>query len=169
MEHFMDISIMPVDQGDCIWVPWEDQCVHNLIIDSGPPARKATFRRLIQDEIISKGEVVDLLVLTHIDDDHIRGFLCYLADYSSSMNINVFRKIWFNTGISCLSSDHSPNSAAKLSCKLNALGIHYSESVLRGDSFSIGDVSLKVICPDATSVTHIHHLSVKNSLFPIFS
>lgn len=157
----MDISIMRVDRGDCIWIRWEDQFVHNLIIDSGPPATKAMFRRLIQREITSKGEAVDLLVLTHIDDDHIRGFLYYLADYSSSINTNVFRKIWFNTGICCLSSEHSPNSAAKLSCKLNALGIHYSESVLRGDTLSLGDVSLKVICPDTASVNAVNQRVVQ--------
>lgn len=152
----MDISIIRADRGDCIWIRWEDQCVHNIIIDSGPAATRAIFRCLIQREITSKGEVVDLLVLTHIDDDHTRGFLYYLADHCSSMNANAFREVWFNTGICCLSSTHSPNSAAKLSCKLNALGIHYSESVLRGDSISLGDVTLKVICPDAESVSAIN-------------
>ena len=152
----MDISIIRAGQGDCTWIRWEDQCVRNLIIDSGPAATKAIFRRLIQREIAAKGEAVDLLVLTHIDDDHIRGFLYYLADYCSSMNSNVFREIWFNTGICCLSSKHSPNSAAKLSSKLNALGIHYSESVFRGDCISLGDVTLKVICPDVASVRTIN-------------
>lgn len=152
----MDISILRACQGDCIWIRWVDQYPYNLIIDSGPASSRAMFRRLIQNEIVSKGEAVDLLVLTHIDDDHIRGFLYYLADYSSSINANVFREIWFNTGICCLSSTHSPNSAAKLSCKLNALGIHYPESVLRGDSITLGDVTLKVICPDAVSVCAIN-------------
>lgn len=152
----MDISIIRACQGDCIWARWEDQCIHNLIIDSGPASSKATFRRLIQNEIISKGEAVDLLVLTHIDDDHIRGFLYYLANYSSSINANIFRKIWFNTGICCLSATHSPNSAAKLSCRLNELGICYSDNVLRGESICMGDVSLKVICPDVASVNAIN-------------
>lgn len=152
----MDISIIRVDRGDCIWIRWEDQCVRNIIIDSGPAATRTVFRRLIQCEITSKGETVDLLVLTHIDDDHIRGFLYYLADYCSSMNANTFREIWINTGIRCLSSMHSLNSATKLSCKLNALGIHYSESVLRGDTISFGDVTLMVICPDAASVSAIN-------------
>lgn len=152
----MDISIIRADRGDCIWIRWEDRCVHNIIIDSGPAATKAIFRRLIQQEIISKGEAIDLLILTHIDDDHIRGFLHYIADYCSSMNSNTFREVWFNTGICCLSSNHSPNSAARLSCKLNSLGIHYSESVLRGDSMSIGDVTLKVICPNVESVSAVN-------------
>ncbi|ACL74450.1 ComEC/Rec2 family competence protein [Ruminiclostridium cellulolyticum] len=154
----MDITVIRAGRGDCIWIRWEDQCVHNIIIDSGPAATKAIFRRLIQQEITSKGEAIDLLVLTHIDDDHIRGFLYYLADYYSSTNANTFREVWFNTGICCLSCDHSPNSAAKLSCKLNNLGIHYSDSVLRGDSISIGDVTLKVICPFAEAVGHVNKI-----------
>lgn len=78
LENFMDITVIRAGRGDCIWIRWEDQCVHNIIIDSGPAATKAIFRRLIQQEITSKGEAIDLLVLTHIDDDHIRGFLYYL-------------------------------------------------------------------------------------------
>jgi beta-lactamase superfamily II metal-dependent hydrolase len=151
----MDISILRACQGDCIWIQWKDRCTHNIIIDSGPASSRAMFRHLIQNEIISKGEAVDLLVLTHIDDDHISGFLYYLVDNNSSINANAFREIWFNTGICCLSSTHSPNSAAKLSCKLNALGIHYCERVHRGNSISLGDVTLKVICPDAVSVSAI--------------
>lgn len=148
----MDISILRVAQGDCIWIRWKDESIHNLIVDSGPARTKAMFRHLVQDEIISKGECIDLLVLTHIDDDHIRGFLYYLADHGTEMIKNKFQEIWFNTGIRCLSSLQSPNSATALSCKLNSLGIHYCDHIVKGRSFTLGDVKLKVICPDDESV-----------------
>ena len=148
----MDISILRVAQGDCIWIRWKDQSVHNLIVDSGPARTKAMFRHLVQDEIIAKNECIDLLVLTHIDDDHIRGFLYYLADHDTEIANNDCKEIWFNTGIHCLSSLHSPNSATTLSCKLNSLGIHYCNHIVQGQSFTLGDVQLKVICPNDESV-----------------
>lgn len=152
----MDISIMRAQRGDCIWIRWIDHRPHNIIIDSGPPETRAVFRNLIQNEIIQKDEVVDLFVLTHIDDDHIRGFLYYLSDYSIEVNKNNFRAVWFNTGIRCISSNHSPNAAAELSIKLNACGIHYTNCIVKGHSFIDGDVELKVITPELDAVNTVN-------------
>ncbi|MDX8527003.1 MBL fold metallo-hydrolase [Mesorhizobium sp. MSK_1335] len=50
-----------------------------LLVDGGPPGNFATDLDAALDGIIGKGEKVDLIVLSHIDNDHVIGLLDLLA------------------------------------------------------------------------------------------
>lgn len=43
-----------------------------------------------------KNEHIDLLIITHVDDDHIGGILKYFA--SNEFDSNIIKKVWFNSG-----------------------------------------------------------------------
>ena len=62
-------------KGDCIRIRYED--THNIFIDSGVIRFGLKFRSIC-DDILSAGESLDLLILTHVDDDHIGGILSQL-------------------------------------------------------------------------------------------
>ena len=62
-------------KGDCIRVRFGKG--HNIIIDTGV-ARFAQVFKLICDKILSESETLDLLILTHVDSDHIGGILSLL-------------------------------------------------------------------------------------------
>lgn len=102
----MSISIrtLKANHGDSILVThYGHDKVFNLLIDGG---NGATFKNgpsdrfkgelcLVLDELKAKNESIDLLILTHIDDDHIAGLLkAFKAkNYLSTM----VKSVWFNS------------------------------------------------------------------------
>lgn len=78
MTIFENISISTIrsGKGDCIHLRFIGSLgvPHNIIIDSGPSSAAGEFRKLLTD-ILSGGEILDMLLITHYDDDHIGGIL----------------------------------------------------------------------------------------------
>lgn len=62
-------------KGECIRLRYGDG--HNIFIDTGVTRFADTLKRLCR-EIVDAGETLDLLILTHVDDDHIGGILALL-------------------------------------------------------------------------------------------
>ena len=52
--------------------------------------------KLLIEQIKSQNEFVDLLVLSHVDDDHIGGILNWFEQDSDAKNL--VKKVWFNSG-----------------------------------------------------------------------
>ena len=83
---------IPVDNGDCHFIrliDGEDQYV--IMVDCG------SFNNPVQTYIESEcRKHIDILVITHIDDDHIKGVITMLNKYKDD---DVFQidKIWFNS------------------------------------------------------------------------
>ena len=105
----MTIEFLRVLNGDSILIRFtdKDNNKRNILIDGGPTnsytySDRRTKRpcagdlKLRLEEIKKQQEKIDLLVVTHIDDDHIGGILKWMEDASfSKENIG---KIWFNSG-----------------------------------------------------------------------
>lgn len=84
----IQFEFLPVD-GDAILVTTEDFV---MLIDGGG---KSTYRRLKERLELLK-RPIDLVVLTHIDEDHIFGLIKLFQDIrDKTTNIKV-KKIWFN-------------------------------------------------------------------------
>lgn len=76
-------------KGDCIRVRYGLN--HNIFIDTGVSRFGQTFKRICND-IVSAGESLDVLLLTHADNDHIGGIL-------SNLRLKIpclFREVWMN-------------------------------------------------------------------------
>ena len=82
--------------GDFFWLRWGEtaQQTANLIIDSGYSQNYWDIRK-VMNTIHSAGQQVDGVVLTHIDNDHIGGFMRWLNRGMSSPPV---RNLFFNTG-----------------------------------------------------------------------
>lgn len=100
----ISIRILNANHGDCILVTYHNNdMIFNLLIDGGNSAtfkygpRKRSYGPLclLLDELKSKGQCIDLAILTHIDDDHIGGLLSAFQEpgYLDSM----VKKIWLNS------------------------------------------------------------------------
>lgn len=93
------IEVFKANRGDCMLVSCEGETTTNILIDLGV---EATYLDCVQkrlEELHSNGEHLDLLVLTHVDDDHIGGAKPFLKDnggHGLSNKINV-RDIWLNS------------------------------------------------------------------------
>lgn len=102
------VHVLGADHGDCILIEYGSGAnIHCVVIDGGTVA---TFPRLL-NALEQRGNAeMDLLVVTHVDNDHVGGVLPLIEHKISSR----FKDIWFN-GRPHLNSDelYEPFGAAK--------------------------------------------------------
>jgi len=92
----LDLEMLPAAEGDALLLAYGDEdSPHYILIDGG---RRSTYKNL-RDRIleIPLGEdgkrFFELLVVTHVDADHIEGIICLLQDKELKCR---FGDIWFN-------------------------------------------------------------------------
>lgn len=99
----MIIKFLKAYNGDSILISFQDDTSvnRNILIDGGTPAtyctsvKKGDLYFTIQD-IKNKSEHIDLLILTHIDDDHIGGLKKWFEKDKDAFDL--IKKVWFNSG-----------------------------------------------------------------------
>lgn len=96
------IEMLPAQHGDAILVSYGPAGRYRMLVDAGPRSAWTAIRPLIERQIVgaeptdATGEpsrLVDLMVVTHVDTDHIEGVLLLLRDQELAM---TFGDIWFN-------------------------------------------------------------------------
>lgn len=88
------ITLLPANDGDCLLVETESVLgSHRILIDGG---RRSTVRTYLRPLIASlparAGPEIDLVVLTHIDADHVEGLIDLLVCDTPP----TIGEIWFN-------------------------------------------------------------------------
>ncbi len=74
----LNIEMLPAEYGDCILIEYgETSAPHYVLVDGGIPETFDTICSRLQQ--IGSPAPLDLLVVTHIDEDHIGGVLKLLA------------------------------------------------------------------------------------------
>jgi beta-lactamase superfamily II metal-dependent hydrolase len=89
----LSIRFLPARQGDAIWVKWGDG--HQMLVDMGTGETGRTLGKEFAT-LDEKSRIFELLVVTHIDADHIGGVLSGLVDASASSPETIIRDTWFN-------------------------------------------------------------------------
>lgn len=88
--------MLSAGKGDCLWISYGAAgASHHIVIDGGPkktPALRAHVNAKLESAA-GGGLHIDLLVVTHIDDDHIGGVLNLLRAPPDGLTIG---EIWFN-------------------------------------------------------------------------
>jgi beta-lactamase superfamily II metal-dependent hydrolase len=88
-----NIKMLPAGHGDCICVEYGDaERPHKVLIDGGPYYGFKPLSKLI-DEMASSSITFELMVITHVDCDHIDGIVKLLGAQSSNL---VVKDVWFN-------------------------------------------------------------------------
>ncbi|MER5470642.1 hypothetical protein ABZX90_02050 [Streptomyces sp. NPDC002935] len=90
------VEALPARHGDCLWVEWDDgPHLRRMLIDGGPGGPRelpaglaARFDLQPEDQ-----REFELVVCTHIDDDHLAGLVPLLT--APPRNFSA-RDIWFN-------------------------------------------------------------------------
>ena len=93
MGNAFRMHVLGADYGDCLWVDYGDvNAPHRILVDAGTPA---TFSRLkpCLDQVRGATPSHELLLITHIDEDHIGGGLNVLYDPKLA---GQFKNVWFN-------------------------------------------------------------------------
>jgi beta-lactamase superfamily II metal-dependent hydrolase len=87
------IDMLPAQQGDSLWIEYgEASAPHRILIDCGtPPTAKTIVGRI--EQLPPEQQRFELLVITHMDTDHIGGALRMLAERPPALKFN---DVWFN-------------------------------------------------------------------------
>lgn len=90
---FFRIEMLPATYGDCLWIEYgSDDDTHRVLIDGGPVGTYESIARRI-DKMPQGERVFELIVLTHVDADHIEGLVRLFADKPLPF---VVKNVWFN-------------------------------------------------------------------------
>lgn len=103
----MEIKFLQAFNGDCIWITFvENGTNKNILIDGGTSTTysfldkhkkpKDGKLKILIETLKRNAEILDLVILTHIDDDHIDGFLKWFGRDENA--IQYIKEIWFNSG-----------------------------------------------------------------------
>jgi beta-lactamase superfamily II metal-dependent hydrolase len=87
------VEMLPADHGDCLWVEWGAPAAPlRMLIDGGTPGTWRPLRQRIE-ALPRNARRFELLVVTHIDADHIGGAIELLRDTTLGV---TFGDVWFN-------------------------------------------------------------------------
>jgi beta-lactamase superfamily II metal-dependent hydrolase len=91
------IEMLPAQRGDALWITYGDRSKpHHVLIDGGPSETIVTLVPQLEARIKNlpgRDNRLELMVVTHVDTDHIQGAVSLLSD---PKRVRVFRDVWFN-------------------------------------------------------------------------
>lgn len=140
----MVIEILQAGTGDSIWVSHNKK---NIVIDGGKStaAIRARYDKMPQDEII------DLLVVTHIDSDHIAGIIALVKHMKENGETHRLKQVWFNFPKNEETDEYSVGEGNELTSfliEIDGLCWNNNTSELLGSMIEVGEIRLHVLAPD---------------------
>lgn len=140
----MRIEILKAGTGDCIWISLNKK---NIVIDGGKSttAIKERYSQMPQNENI------DLLVVSHIDSDHIAGIIALVKLMKELGETHRLKQVWFNFPKKVNSDEFSILEGNELSsslCDIDDLCWINNTSKLIDKTIEVGDIKLHVLAPD---------------------
>lgn len=138
-----EIKFLKANNGDAIFISYKHNSnSKNILIDTGtgatycskPNGRKkdGELKNLIND-LQSKDEKIDLLIITHWDDDHIGGILKWFQEDLDSAK-SMINHIWFNSG-TLINKHFESDEASEDKNVLDNLEYNANTSIKQGVTF----------------------------------
>lgn len=131
----MKIKMMPAQYGDCFLINTNNE--FNILVDGG---LKTTYNKWIKPlvSLEDKRETFfDLVIVTHIDCDHIGGIIAFLEDCEISHGMAV-KEIWHNGLFQIVGEKFSNHTAQDVEWDEKILDKIIKKGHLTGDPQNIG-------------------------------
>lgn len=156
----LTIQLLPALNGDCILIQYGNEIEKKttILIDGGyGKACKRQLHQLVEEYKDNKKQI-DLLVVTHMDADHITG-ICELLSWEQ-FEPAIIIKIWFNIKseqqgkmeelffLQNQSTKISMEQGMQLDTLIKGLGILHENKILVGHKEEIGGAVIRVLNPD---------------------
>lgn len=93
--EMIKVRMLKAAEGDFIWVSYGSIEEHHILIDGGVRECGDKYAQIIKD-ISDKDEIIEAIILTHIDYDHIAGACAGIARVKSEILQKVVKRIIFN-------------------------------------------------------------------------
>ena len=91
------VEMLPAQRGDCLWLTYGTAAGrHHVLVDAGPQDTIGTLVPELERRIAAlpgRSNRLELLVVTHVDADHVQGVVSLLSD---PRRLRLFRDVWFN-------------------------------------------------------------------------
>lgn len=159
INHDFVIKMLPVLNGDCISINFlgNDHNRHNIIIDGG---FQGTYQNTLKQEVErvkEEEELIDLLVVTHTDQDHIGGVIKLIQDYGEE---GVIKKVWYNSSSGDPNLDLSGMISIKDGIRLRELLLELEllkdiQITNELDSFDLAGAKLSVVSPGSKELERV--------------
>lgn len=152
MREGPEIRLIDAGRGDCVVLRYRgvSGAFRNLVFDSGPQSAHREFELLV-DSLRLAGERIDLMVITHQDDDHLGGLLKALKDGRITAD---------DIGLLVMNSDEAATPGAFSDDELLSAeqrvtlyrlarncGINTRTRIVVGDSLSVDGAIVSVLAP----------------------
>jgi len=141
--------------GDCILISTDEGT--NILIDGGLVPTAEIIKDKVKD--LKKKNELDLVILTHIDNDHICGLIALLRE-KNKIKIN---KLWFNSAnlkISKETSEKAGGQAIHFEKLIDNKKIDYSNNIYlendKSKSYFINEIELKLLSPKVEDVEELN-------------
>lgn len=92
----LKVKMYQANEGDAFLISINDE-EFNILVDMG---FEETYKDCIRQDLIDlklRGKSIDLLVITHIDNDHILGALNFIHENGPDMKIIEVKEVWHNS------------------------------------------------------------------------
>ena len=157
----LNIKALKELNGDCITISYGAKQKYNILIDGGQG--RVCFRQLCAyvDNIKNAENKINLLILTHIDSDHIDGILRLLSQ--KTFDFSIIEEMWFDFGkglhelegingenhqvsLYADTTEISWKQGVDLEKKIQEAGIK-RRIVTKLERFSVGDAIITILSP----------------------
>jgi beta-lactamase superfamily II metal-dependent hydrolase len=170
------IKVFPAANGDSFFIRIKNKTsFKNIIIDGGKGELCHLMLKNEFELLEVSDQFVNLLIVTHIDDDHIAGIIKLYKD--KKINTSIIEKVWFNSGtsISCgLSENEVDNrdiyinankSSRKMSVRqgetfegiLEESGNWHKELIYSGQVHIFDGITIRVLSPDIETLKELNN------------
>lgn len=171
------IDILQAGYGDSIFISInKENSSFNVLVDGGLASTYYNVKerrnpmgplRALLSHLKDKGHYIDLLICTHVDDDHIGGIRKWFEmDFPTD---DFVREIWINDDV-LIADRHDLNNtsahAASIIDKLKELHIQYQNNIVTGFSKKYEFCSINVLAPSSAHhnvIAHDIHESLDNA------
>ncbi|MRG87914.1 ComEC/Rec2 family competence protein [Salinibacillus xinjiangensis] len=169
------IKVYPAANGDSFLIRIKDDSdIKNIIIDGGKGELCHLMLKNEFEQMENNNQRVNLLVVTHIDDDHIAGIIKIFKD--KKVNTSIIDRVWFNSGTliaSELKGDKGSNfnfpiasdeSSRKMSVRqgetlegiLEETGVWHKKLISTGQFYDDDGIILRVLSPDIETLKELN-------------
>lgn len=93
----IEITMYPAKEGDAFLLSFGEDKHTNIIIDMG---LSVTYKDFIRQDLIKlskSNRKIDLLVVTHVDEDHIQGAISFFEENGREQNVISVNEVWHNS------------------------------------------------------------------------
>lgn len=93
----LKIKMLQAFNGDSFLISLQDNTTKNIVVDGGISKTYIRDLSLEIESIMSKGQDIDLMFITHVDDDHIGGIISFFEDDEADKSI--VKRVIYNSAL----------------------------------------------------------------------